>query len=139
MRKLLTFALLLLGNLLFAQSVVDRTIVTNYMSTSTMSWNNFQEEWDFYENDDTQIWKSYWELTLFENQTGRIQNGNIIYTVNGWSLNKLNGLDPIIKINVYNHIIQKDLIMIINKIDRSGVFMISIFDADGRMSYNFWQ
>lgn len=139
MRKLLTFALLLVGNLLFAQPVVDRTIVTNYMSTSTMSWNNLLDEWDFYENNDRQVWKSYWQVTLFDNQTGRIQNGEITYTVSKWSLDKINGVNPIVRINTYNHVIKREVSVIIHKSEETGEFMISIFDADGRMSYYFWQ
>ena len=139
MRKLLTFALLIVGTLLFAQPVVDRTIVTNYTSTSTMGWNTLRQEWDFYENNDRQIWKSYWQLTLFDNQSGRIQNGDITYTVSKWSLDKLNGVDPIVRVDAYNHTIKREVSVIINKSEETGEFMISIFDAGGRMSYYFWQ
>ena len=139
MRKLLTFILLLVGTLSFAQPVVDRTIVTNYISTSTMGWNTLRQEWDFYENDDRQIWKSYWQVTLFENQSGRIQNGDITYTVSKWSLDKLNGVDPIVRVDAYNHTIEREVTDIIHKSDETGEFMITIFDAGGRMSYYFWQ
>lgn len=139
MRKLLTLILLLVGTLSFAQPVVDRTIVTNFISTSTMGWNTLRQEWDFYENNDRQIWKSYWQVTLFDNQSGRIQNGDITYTVSKWSLDKLNDVDPIVRINAYNHTIKREVTVIIHKSEETGEFMVSIFDAGGRMSYYFWQ
>ena len=104
-----------------------------------MGWNTLRQEWDFYENNDRQIWKSYWQLTLFDNQSGRIQNGDITYTVSKWSLDKLNWVDPIVRVDAYNHTIKREVSVIIHKSEETGEFMISIFDAGGRMSYYFWQ
>lgn len=103
-----------------------------------MIWNSRTSEFDFYENNDREIWKTHWEVTLFENRTGRIQNGAITYTVKDWIFDTTRE-NPLVRATAFNHTLGRDVVVIIYKDNKSEEFMLSIFDKDGRMSYYFWQ
>ena len=138
MRKFLTLFLVLIGTLSFAQPVVDRIVVTNFMSSSDMIWNTRTYKFDFIDNNDREIWKTSWEITLFQNGTGRIQSGDITYTVKEWIFDNSNE-NPLVRATTYNHTLGRDVVVIIHKDNKTGEFMLSVFDKDGRMSYYFWQ
>jgi hypothetical protein len=138
MRKLLTLFLVLIGTLSFAQPVVDRMIITNFMSTSDMIWNARTSNFDFIDNNDREIWKTSWEITLFDNGTGRIQSGDITYTVKEWVFDTSNE-NPMIRTTTYNHKLSRDVVVIIHKDKKTEEFMLSVYDKDARISYYFWQ
>jgi hypothetical protein len=45
----------------------------------------------------------------------------------------------LVRATTYNHTLGRDVVVIIHKDNKTGEFMLSVFDKDGRMSYYFWQ